>query len=387
MKLSVDRSELWKGISTVLDAVPSKPAQPVLSNLLLDAGDGGVTLGATDLDLSMSTRISAQVDQPGRVAVPARTLAEIAREWPESVLNVSVEDGRFVVSGSLGQDKGEGRYSLATAPPEEFPEMPDSIDGVTVDFEEIGIADGQLLRSMIDKTSFAVSRDETRPVLNGVLWRLEAEHMAMVATDGSRLAEFKQQWNGSGIDGLGEGTEVILPPQVCAQISKLLEGSPELKKVTVGPSQVLFELGETRLLSRLIEGPYVDYEQVVPRENDKSLTVPVDEMLPAVRRVSILSSSYTHQVRMALTDDAVELNASSQEIGGEAREQIPGQYAGEALELAYNAQYLIDILRKMGAGNVVFDLRDSVTAAIVRPSVQAEGEESYYLLMPMRPSS
>jgi DNA polymerase-3 subunit beta len=387
MKLSVDRNELWKGISTVLDAVPSKPAQPVLSNLLLDASDGGVTLGATDLDLSMSTRISAQVDQPGRVAVPARTLAEIAREWPESVLKVSVEDGRLVVSGSLGPDKGEGRYSLATAPPEEFPEMPDSIDGVTVDFEEAGISDGQLLRSMIDKTSFAVSRDETRPVLNGVLWRLEAEHMAMVATDGSRLAEFKQQWNGSGIDGLGEGTEVILPPQVCAQISKLLEGSPELRKVTVGPSQVLFELGETRLLSRLIEGPYVDYEQVVPRDNDKSLTVPVDEMLPAVRRVSILSSSYTHQVRMSLSDDAVELNASSQEIGGEAREQIPGQYAGEPLDLAYNAQYLIEILRKMGAGNAVFDLRDSVTAAIVRPSVQAEGEDSYYLLMPMRPSS
>ena len=149
MKLSVDRGELWKGISTVLDAVPSKPAQPVLSNLLLDADEGEITLGATDLDLSMSTRISAQIDQTGRVAVPARTLAEIAREWPESVLNVSVEDGRLVVSGSLGPEKGEGRYSLATASPEEFPEMPDSIDGVTVNFEQAGISDGQLLLSLI----------------------------------------------------------------------------------------------------------------------------------------------------------------------------------------------------------------------------------------------
>ena len=387
MKLSVDRNELWRGISAVLDAVPSKPAQPVLSNLLVDAEGPQVTLGATDLDLSMSTRIAAQVDQPGRVTVPARTFAEIAREWPESKLNVSVEEGRLVVSGSLGPERGEGRYSLATAPADEFPEMPETIDGVNVDFEQAGIADGQLLRTMIDKTSFAVSRDETRPVLNGVLWRLEAEHMAMVATDGSRLAEFKQQWNGSGIDGLGEGTEVILPPQVCSQIGKLLEGSAELKKATVGQSQVLFEMAETRLLSRLIEGPYVDYEQVVPRDNDKILTVPVDEMLPAVRRVSILSSSYTHQVRMSLDDGAVELNASSQEIGGEAREVIPAQFTGEKLELAYNGQYLIELLRKMGAGNAVFALRDSVTAAIVRPGVQAEGEESYFLLMPMRPSS
>ena len=386
MKLSVDRNELWRGISAVLDAVPSKPAQPVLSNLLVDAEGAQVTLGATDLDLSMSTRIAAQVDQPGRVTVPARTFAEIAREWPESKLNVSVEEGHLVVSGSLGPERGEGRYSLATAPADEFPEMPETIDGVNVDFEQAGIADGQLLRTMIDKTSFAVSRDETRPVLNGVLWRLEAEHMAMVATDGSRLAEFKQQWNGSGIDGLGEGTEVILPPQVCSQIGKLLEGSAELKKATVGQSQVLFEMAETRLLSRLIEGPYVDYEQVVPRDNDKILTVPVDEMLPAVRRVSILSSSYTHQVRMSLDDGAVELNASSQEIGGEAREVIPAQFTGEKLELAYNGQYLIELLRKMGAGNAVFALRDSVTAAIVRPGVQAEGEESYFLLMPMRPS-
>ena len=387
MKLSVDRNELWRGISAVLDAVPSKPAQPVLSNLLVDAEGAQVTLGATDLDLSMSTRIAAQVDQPGRVTVPARTFAEIAREWPESKLNVSVEEGRLVVSGSLGPERGEGRYSLATAPADEFPEMPETIDGVNVDFEQAGIADGQLLRTMIDKTSFAVSRDETRPVLNGVLWRLEAEHMAMVGTDGSRLAEFKQQWNGSGIDGLGEGTEVILPPQVCSQIGKLLEGSAELKKATVGQSQVLFEMAETRLLSRLIEGPYVDYEQVVPRDNDKILTAPVDEMLPAVRRVSILSSSYTHQVRMSLDDGAVELNASSQEIGGEAREVIPAQFTGEKLELAYNGQYLIELLRKMGAGNAVFALRDSVTAAIVRPGVQAEGEESYFLLMPMRPSS
>ena len=387
MKLSIDRNELWKGVSTVLDAVPSKPAQPVLSNLLLDAADNQVTLGATDLDLSMSTQITAQVDEPGRVTVPARTLAEIAREWPESTLHVAVEEGRLVVSGSLGQDKGEGRYSLATAPADEFPEMPEAIDGVKVDFEEAGVADGQLLRAMIDKTSFAVSRDETRPVLNGVLWRLETEHMAMVATDGSRLAEFKQQWNGAGIEGLGEGTEVILPPQVCAQIGKLLEGSSQLHKATVGPSQVLFEMGETKLLSRLIEGPYVDYEQVVPRENDKNMTVPVDEMLPAVRRVSILSSSYTHQVRMSLGDGVVELNASSQEIGGEAREVIPAQYDGEKLELAYNAQYLIEILRKMGAGNAAFELRDSVTAAIVRPAVQAEGEDSYFLLMPMRPST
>jgi DNA polymerase-3 subunit beta len=131
----------------------------------------------------------------------------------------------------------------------------------------------------------------------------------------------------------------------------------------------------------------VHYEQVVPRENDKRLTIAIDQLLPAVRRVSILSSSYTHQVRMMLQDGSLELTASSQEIGGEAREVIPGDYSSEAIEVAYNAHYLMEILRKIGSDEVIVDLRDSVTAAVVRPGEQLEGEELFYLLMPMRPSA
>ena len=150
---------------------------------------------------------------------------------------------------------------------------------------------------------------------------------------------------------------------------------------------MLFQIGDTQLLSRLIEGPYVDYEQVVPRDNDKRMTIPVDQLLPAVRRVSILSSSYTHQVRLQLRETSIELTASSQELGGEAREVIPADYNSEEIEVAYNSHYMMEILRKLGSEEVILDLRDSVTAAVVRPTEQLEGEESYYLLMPMRPSA
>ena len=180
---------------------------------------------------------------------------------------------------------------------------------------------------------------------------------------------------------------MILPPQVCSQLGKLLDGEGSLQEVTLGERQVLFDLGDTQLLSRLIEGPYVDYEQVVPRQNDKRLSIGAAQLLPAVRRVSILSSSYTHQVRLILEEDRVQLTASSQEVGGEAREVIPGNYGSEKLEVAYNAHYLMEILRKVGAGDVAVDLRDSVTAAVLRPAETAEGEDWYYLLMPMRPSA
>lgn len=385
MKLTVERSDLWRGIDTVLAAVASKPAQPLLSNLLLEAEGDRLTLSTSDLDLSMRTRVVAAVEVSGRTTVSARTLAEIAREWPEAELSIAIEDGRLVLSGPLGGSAGggEGRYSLAMASPEGFPEIPESVDGVSIRFGDGSDRDGRLLRAMIDKTSFAVSRDETRPVLNGVLWRVGPDGMAMVATDGSRLAEFRHRGTASGDGGTAE---VILPPQLCAQLVKLLEGPEELVSATLGDSRVLFDLGATQILSRLIEGPYVDYEQVVPKGNENRLTVEVERLLPAMRRVSILASSYTRQVRMSLSGDSVELTASSQEVGGEAREVLPATYGAESLQVAYNSQFFIDILRRLESGEVVMELKDSATAAIVRPAQQSEGQEVYYLLMPMRPS-
>ncbi len=386
MKLTLDRNELWRGLNTVLDAVASKPAQPVLSNVLLEAEDGHLTLSATDLDISIRTRVVASVETPGRVTIPAKTLAGIVREWPDADLSLALEDGRVVLSGRLGASSGEGRYSLAATPPDEFPEMPDSLEGLTLRFGDGSGLDGALLRTMIEKTRFAVSRDETRPVLNGVLWRIEPELMVMVATDGSRLAEFRKTWD-SGQAVIQGSAEIILPPQACAELGKLLEDPDSLTQAILGESQVLFQIGDTQLLSRLIEGPYVDYEQVVPRDNDKRMTIPVDQLLPAVRRVSILSSSYTHQIRLQLKESTVELTASSQELGGEAREVIPSDYNSDEIEVAYNSHYMMEILRKLSSEEVILDLRDSVTAAVVRPADQLEGEESYYLLMPMRPSA
>ena len=214
-------------------------------------------------------------------------------------------------------------------------------------------------------------------------WRIGPDGMTMVATDGSRLAEFRQSGKGFGDGGTAE---VILPPQVCNQLNKLLDGPDELICATLGSSRVLFDLGNTQILSRLIEGPYVDYVQVVPKGNETLLTVDVERLLPAMRRVSILASSYTHQVKMSLSKDNVELTASSQEVGGEAREVLPAIYTADALEVAYNSQFFMDILRRLGSGQAVMELKDSATAAIVRPAQHSEGQELYYLLMPMRPS-
>ncbi len=385
MKISVNRNELWQGIDTVLDAVPSKPALPVLANILLVAGDNVLTLSATDLDLSIRTQVPATVEQKGKITVPARTFAEIAREWPEAELSIVVENDRLSLSGNLGDaESGQGAYTLSGMAADEFPSMPTSLEGVSVSFGDSDDLDAKLLLGMINKTSFAVSKDDTRPVLNGVLWRIDSEGMEMVATDGSRLACYRRVLN-LQVAADSEAS-VIIPPQALTQMGKLLNGYDGVVEVTLGETQLLLSIGQTHLLSRLIEGPYVDYTQVIPKENDNNLRVDIDRLLPTVRRVSILSSSYTRQVRLKLDSSSIELSAASPEIGGEAREVIPATFDGEAMEIGYNAQFLMEILRKMDSQGVRFELNNNVTAALLKPDEAQEGEDYFCLLMPLRPT-
>ena len=384
MKLKVARNELWRGIDTVLEAVSSKPSLPVLANILLDADEKTLSLSATDLDLSIRTQIPAIVKENGRTTVSARKLAEITREWPEAELSIEVQDERLKLSGRLGNaESSEGAYSLSGIEADEFPSMPTALDGVSLSLGE-DEAEPNVLVDMINKTVFAVSGDDTRPVFNGVLWRIDAEGMEMVATDGSRLACYRL-----AIDlqnQVHQETAVIVPPQALNQIVKLLSSHKGPVDVTLGETQILFDIGHAHLLSRLIEGPYVNYAQVIPQNNKKELRIASEALLPAVRRVSILSSSYTRQVRFKLSTDQVELSAASPEIGGEAREVVPAQYASEDIEVGYNAQYLMAILRRMDASGVCFELNDHVTAALLRPTEQKEGENYFCLLMPLRPT-
>ena len=380
MKLRVDRNELWQGIDTVLEAVSSKPSLPVLANILLDAEEETLSLSATDLDLSIRTQISAIVEEKGRTTVSARKLAEITREWPESEMSIEAEDERLKLSGRLGDaESSEGAYSLSGIEAEEFPSMPTALDGVSLSL-------GNVLADMINKTVFAVSGDDTRPVFNGVLWRIDAQGMEMVATDGSRLACYRLAIDLQDQVQGDQETEVIVPPQALNQIVKLLGSHEGSVNVTLGETQVLFDIGHTHLLSRLIEGPYVNYAQVIPQNNTKELKIASEDLLPAVRRVSILSSSYTRQVRFKLNSGQVELSAASPEIGGEAREVVPAHYDSEEIEVGYNAQYLMDILRRMDSSEIRFELNDHVTAALLRPLEQKEGEDYFCLLMPLRPT-
>jgi DNA polymerase-3 subunit beta len=390
VKAVIEREELLRGIQAVLDIVPSKSALPVLSNILVDATPDGIKLSATDLDISIICGINGDVEEPGSTTVPARKFSEIIRELPDESIRLQASDGRVSIERQSGL---QGTYALMSVPAEDFPELPNEIEGPEMNFGGEGGLDGDLINQMVAKTVFAVSRDETRPVLNGVLWQVREGRTTMVATDGHRLVKFSKSLPGP--EGKQVVTEAIVPPRALNHLVKLISGGSVLEQVRFGQNHLMFTLSDAgdfdgegsqaiRLYTRLIEGPYVDYEQVIPSGNAKRLYVSNSVLAPAVRRVSILASSQTHQVKIELGENQVLLSANSQEIGGEAREEIEAKYSDEEMAIGYNSGYLGDVLRRIDSDEVVFELDSAVTAGIIRPVDQVQGEDYLCLLMPLR---
>ncbi len=402
MDFIIDQKKLFQALDAVSDVVPSKTAIPVLSHLLLEAfseksTDGKITISATDLDISITTSVPAVVEEPGRITIPARKFVDIIRELPEGPISIKAKDNKVVISSGGGGGKGEefeasdrplqpgqGLYVLMGLTPEDYPELPSEIEGVLLPFGENGNLESNLLNEMISKTYFAVSKDETRPVLNGVLCQIRPDGIILVATDGHRLVRhFKAVDLKKYLQGK-DRVEAIIPPRALQHLLKLLSGENVLDRCVLSSNHILFDLKHTKLFSRLIEGPYVDFEQVIPQNNANRASISNSALTPSVRRVSILSNTQTRQIRIHLKKNEIELSATSQDVGGEARESIQADYNGTPMEIGYNSLYLLDILKRIDSEEVLFELNTPVTAGIVRPAVQPEGEDYLCLLMPLR---
>jgi len=368
MKVHIERSNLWDGIHKVLNIVPTKTTIPILSNFLLEVVKGSLTLSATDLDISISTTVEVDTEEPGSITVPARTFAEVIRELPDYPLLIETGGERITISSQTGQ------YTLSGLPAEDFPKLPHDVEGTTFELK------GNILSKLIEKTAFAVSTDETRPCLTGVLLQISGTKMRLIATDGHRLAKIERILSSPIVSD----QKAIIPPKALNHLVRLISGGEELKQATLGENMAVFRLSTSILFSRLIEGPYPEVDQVIPHSNPKKVHVNKETFSLALKRVSILSDSFTHQIVLAIRPGSVELSATNPEIGGEAKETVEADYTGEDLDIAYNANYLIEVLKKMESGEVVFELDTKTTAGVIRPLRQEEDEEYLCVVMPMR---
>jgi DNA polymerase-3 subunit beta len=367
MKFSMPKESLSRTLQSVVSAVPPKSTLPILSNFLLEAQDGKLRLTCTDLDVSVCTETSSNVSTDGRVTVPARRFADIVRELPPDEVKIGTDDMRLTLDCSIGQ------FTLMGMDPDEFPKLPEVEEGT-----RLSVSAAELAKA-IRATAYAVSTDETRPVLNGVLAEVRDGALRLVATDGHRLA--RTTVRDAGLRG-AKKADIIIPPKTLVLVQKLAGEGEDRVELLLTRSYVIFTMGETTIYSRLLEGPFPNYEQVIPRENAKRAGVSRAPLIASLRRVSILADSITHQVRLSLRKGELQLKVQTADIG-EANEAIATDYAGADLDIGFNAAYLADALRNMEGENVVLALDKPTTAAVITPA-DVTADDTVALVMPLR---
>jgi DNA polymerase-3 subunit beta len=342
MKLSVSKEKLLEGLQTVQNVVSTRTTLPILSNVLLEAVDGQLHLTTTDLDVGMRGAIEATIEKPGAATLPARRLFSIVRELPSY-------------------------FKILGLPQEEFPPLPKFEGAKTFTLRQKDLKDG------LRKTAYAISTDETRYVLNGILFSFKDNKLTLVATDGRRLAlvdlelEFPRSHE----------VDLILPTKAVTELSRLVSEEGDIK-MSVSENQVAFEVDGTLLVSKLIEGNYPNYRQVIPPEAKERIILERESFLNTVHRVSLLSSEKSNSVKLVFSKNNIDIIANTPEVG-EARESLPVNYKGREFSVAFNPEFLMAPLRNLPNDEVFLDLIDEMSPGVIK--VQSP---FLYVLMPMR---
>jgi len=368
MKATIERATLLKSLGHVQSVVERRNTIPILSNVLIEAGEGGIRLMATDLDLQINETVEANVTEPGATTVSAHTLFDIARKLPEgSQVELNAAEGKMQVNA------GRARFNLATLPRDDFPVIAEG--ELPTQFE----LPAATLRQIIDKTRFAISTEETRYYLNGIFIHVSDEAQPVLkaaATDGHRLARVTVP-RPDGAQGM---PDVIIPRKCVAELRKLLEEVDGTVQVSLSESKVRFGMGNAILTSKLIDGTFPDYSRVIPTANDKLLRIDPRSFEEGVDRVATIASEKTRAVKMALDRDRVTLSVTSPE-NGTAAEEVPGDYGSDGMEIGFNARYLLDILGQIEGDTVEVHLADAAAPTLLRENDKAA---ALYVLMPMR---
>ena len=375
MKFEIQQEDLQKALDVIANVVPAKTTLPILTCVLMDVDAGRLTLSATNLDISITTSTDkVEIKDAGKVAIPAVKFVPFVRSLRSGLVKIT-QSGEKISLVS-----GKSRLTENTMNVEEYPKLKVLEEKEGLDVEAAVLID------MINETSYSVSKDETRPALMGILWEVRAKSLTLVATDAHRLARSARDFEWS----IADDRDMIVDtaglrhlPRIAAS-SKEDEGNSGNVTVYMGENQLSFRSGPTILHTRLLEGPYPDYNAVIPKNNEKDVTIDKADFAQAIRRVSITADRITSQIKLGVESGRMELTARGTD-GSQAEDEIPVSYEGDALEIGFNYSYLQDILKNIKSDSVVMSLNDSQSAALIKP-VDDQGVETgvLCLLMPLR---
>ncbi len=376
MKISFDKEDLIRAIQIVQSSISTKSTLPILSNLLIRAEKNkkgmGVKIEATDLEVGIRCGVKAEALEEGKITVPAKRFGDLVREMPnDQAIELNTSDGRRVELKC-----GKVKATIISLPPEDFPVIPDFPEDKSFKLKK------SFFQDMVRKTHFAISMDETRYVLNGIYFSAQAGELKMVATDGRRLAYV---WKNGFEKNLN--ASVIIPSKAVGELIRLLSaGDFKEDWVQIAPyeNQISFKWmdcgEEIHLLSRVIDGKFPNYEQVIPKSKEIEISVETPRLLSAVKRAALFAQDRSGSVRFALTEGLLKISANAQNVG-EEEEELEVPYKGVNFEIAFNPHFLLDVLKNSDSSSVLLEFTNSLNPTTIKPA----GSENYLcVIMPMR---
>jgi DNA polymerase-3 subunit beta len=363
MKFTCEKSLLQEAISTVQKAVTGKSTMNILEGILLIAKNNELTFIGSDIDLSIETKLKAEVIEEGKVVLDSKLFGELIKKLPNAEVQIdTIENNSLEVL--CQKSKAVLKYMNA----DDFPSLPKINENMIFTISQ------KILKNMIKGTIFATAQDEIRPILTGVKFEIKDRRLNLVALDGLRLALRSQEVDNDNT------ISAVIPGKTLSEVSKIFEDSDEAVNITFTPNHILFNLGETKVISRLLEGEFINYNSIIPDEYNLKVTVKRNEFLDCIERASLMAKEgNTNLIKLNIQDDQIVITSDSQL--GNAREELNIIMQGEPLKIAFNARFLIDVFKIMDEEEIVLELTSSVSPCVVK---NKDRNNCTYLVLPVR---
>lgn len=368
MKFIVSSSYLLKQLSAINGVITTNPVVPILENFLFEISDGNLTVTASDLQTSMITELQVEAKEDGSIAIPAKILLETLRNLPEQPVTFSIDSNTY----SIEINSDNGRYKLAGENATDFPKIPTVSDGYSVNVSS------EVLGRAINNTIFATSNDELRPAMTGVYVKLDETNTTFVATDSHRLIRYRRVDVASDM-----GHSMIIPRKALTLLKATLPAEITNVNLEFNASNAFFNFNQVKMICRLIDERFPDYENVIPLDNENNVVVKKDELLSSLKRIAIYANKTTHQVRLKITGSELMISAEDLDFSNEANERLSCEHDGEDLEIGFNAKFLVEMLSNIDSDEITLKLSAPNRAGIITPSDKDEEEDILMLVMPV----
>lgn len=368
MKFIVNSAYLLKQLSNINGVITTNPVVPILENFLFELEKGGLTVTASDLQTSMITELQVESKEKGSIAVPARILLDTLKNLPEQPVTFSIDESTY----SIEIISDNGRYKLSGENATDFPKVPT----VSNDFSAEIASD--VLSRAINNTIFATSNDELRPAMTGVYVNLGDKNTTFVATDGHRLVRYRRTDVKSD-----NGNAIIVPRKALNLLKATLPTENTEVSLSFNMSNAFFKFGQIKMICRLIDERFPDFENVIPSGNNIKMTISRTDLLGALKRISIYANKTTHQVRLKITGSELQISAEDLDFSNEANERLSCEHDGEDIEIGFNAKFLVEMLTNMDSEQIRLTMSAPNKAGVILPAEKDKSEDILMLVMPV----